>query len=56
MSLSDGLWKVWRDNPGFSQRYEGRVSPDRKTIVAHWEKSFDGVAWEHDFDITYTRP
>jgi len=55
MSLSDGLWKVWRDNPGFSQRYEGRVSPDRKTIVAHWEKSFDGVAWEHDFDITYTR-
>src|SRR5262245_19956996 len=20
MSLSDGLWKIWRDNPGFSQR------------------------------------
>ncbi len=53
MSFSEGLWRMRRDNPGFSQRFEGRVSPDRKTIVSHWEKSFDGTTWEHDFDITY---
>jgi hypothetical protein len=55
ISFSEGLWRLWRNNTGFSQRFEGRVSPDRKTIGSHWEKSFDGAIWEHDFDITYTR-
>ncbi len=55
MSLAEGIWRLWRDDPGFSQRFEGRVSPNRKTIVAHWEKSFDGESWEHDFDVTYRR-
>ena len=55
MSFSEGLWQMWRDNPGFSQRFEGRVSPDRRTITSRWEKSFDGATWEHDFDLTYTR-
>jgi hypothetical protein len=55
MSYSEGLWKLWRNSPGFSQRFEGRVGPDRNTITSHWEKSLDGATWEHDFDITYTR-
>ncbi len=55
MRLMDGTWQLWRNAPGFSQRFEGRVGPDRKTITSHWEKSFDGATWEHDFDITYTR-
>ena len=55
MSFSDGRWQLWRNSPGFSQRFEGRVSPDRKTITSHWEKSSDSATWEHDFDITYTR-
>jgi len=55
MSFSEGLWQLWRNAPGFSQRFEGRVSPDRKVIASHWEKSLDGATWEHDFDITYTR-
>ena len=55
MSLAEGIWRLWRDDPGFSQRFEGRVSPNRKTIVAHWEESFDGESWEHDFDVTYRR-
>jgi hypothetical protein len=56
MSFSEGLWRLWRTTPEFSQRFEGRVSPDGKTITSHWEKSFDGTTWEHDFDITYSRP
>lgn len=43
MSFSDELWKLWRNSSGFSQRFEGRVSPDRNSITSHWEKSFDGA-------------
>jgi hypothetical protein len=55
MSFSQGVWKMWRNAPGFHQRYEGTVSKDAKTITARWEKSGDGATWEHDFDVTYTR-
>ncbi len=55
MSLSDGVWKQWRTAPGFSQRFHGVLSDDRQTITTYWEKSSDGAAWEHDFDLTYTK-
>ena len=55
MSFSQGVWKMWRNAPGFCQRYEGTVSKDGKTITARWEKSVDGTTWEHDFDVTYTK-
>jgi len=55
MSLSQNTWKIWRNAPGFSQRFEGKLSEPGNTIMAHWEKSSDGSAWEHDFDLTYTR-
>lgn len=55
MSFSDGVWKMWRDAPGFCQRFEGKVSNDGNTITARWEKSSDGTKWEHDFDLTYTK-
>jgi len=55
MSLGNGEWKQWREAPGFSQRFTGRFSAASNTITARWEKSTDGVSWEHDFDLTYTR-
>ncbi len=55
MSLSDGVWKVWRDFPGFSQRFIGTFNDDCNMITARWEKSSDGSNWEHDFDLTYTK-
>lgn len=55
MSLRDNLWKLWRNTPDFSQRFEGRLSADGRTITARWEKSTDGVTWEHDFDLMYTK-
>jgi hypothetical protein len=54
MSLRDDIWKLWRDAPGFSQRFEGRFSDDGRTITGRWEKSTDGAQWEHDFDLIYT--
>src|SRR5262245_48270064 len=55
MSLNGDTWKLWRDFPGFSQRFIGTFSNDRTIITAHWETSSDGANWEHDFDITYTK-
>ena len=55
MSFSDGIWKMWRNSPGFSQRFEGNFSEDGNTITARWENSSDGSTWEHDFDVTYTK-
>ncbi len=55
MSLEGREWRQWRQAPGFSQRFSGTFSDDGNTITAKWEKSSDGVSWEHDFDLTYPR-
>jgi hypothetical protein len=55
MSLLDSTLKVWRQDPGFSQRFTGTFSEDSNTITSRWEKAIDGLNWEHDFDLTYTR-
>jgi hypothetical protein len=55
MTLSGGIWTLWRDFPGFSQRFHGTFSDDYNRITARWEKSSDGSNWEHDFNLTYTK-
>jgi len=55
MSFKGNLWKIWRNSPGFSKRFEGKISDSGKSIIAHWEKSIDGRDWERDFDMKYTK-
>jgi hypothetical protein len=55
MSFSKRVWKMWREAPGFWQRYERTVSKNGKIIPGLWKESADGSKWEHDFDVTYTR-
>lgn len=55
MSLRDRTWKMWRDAPGFSQRFTGKFSNNGNTIKVLGELSEDGVKWEHDFEQTYTK-
>jgi len=55
MSFGKGGWKIWRNSPKFSQRFEGKISTDKKTITAYWEQSVDGKNWTRDFDLKYTR-
>lgn len=55
MSFDDRVWKLWRDDPGFSQRFTGAFSEDGNTIRGAWEVFEDGSTWEHDFDLTYVR-
>lgn len=55
MTFEGGVWKMWRDAPGFDQRFTGTLSDDGRTIRAAWEKSLDNATWEHDFDLIYTK-
>ncbi len=55
MSVANGVWKMWRDAPGFNQRFIGKISGDGKAIAGQWEMSPDGTNWEVDFDLTYTK-
>lgn len=55
MSLDTGVWRLWREAPGFHQRFAGTFREDGQTITARWEMSEDGENWRIDFDLTYTR-
>ena len=55
MSVTDGVWKVWRDAPGFNQRYIGKISEDGRSITGRWEFSEDGKSWKVDFDLNYEK-
>ena len=55
MSLGEGVWKLWRDDPSFPPRFTGTFSADGRTITGRWEKSSDGASRELDFDGTFTR-
>jgi hypothetical protein len=56
MAFGDSELRIWRDDPGFSQRFTARVTGDGRSIEGHWEKRTSGGVWEHDFDVAYRRP
>ena len=54
--IEDRVWKMWRDDPEFTQRFTGTLSEDGNTISGQWEAlSSDGSTWEPDLQITYRR-
>jgi len=55
MTLTDGVWTVWRETPGFHQRYIGRFSADGTSITGGWESSQDGASWSPDFELDYRK-
>ena len=55
VTLRDNIWKWWRNAPGFFQRYEGTITNGGNTIITKGELSKDGVSWEKDLDLTFTR-
>jgi len=55
MTFAERSWRMWRDAPGFFQRFAGTLSKDGRSIRAAWQKSPDGSSWQHDFDLIYTR-
>ena len=55
VTLSNNTWNWWRNAPGFSQRFTGTIADNGRTIVGRGELSKDGVTWEGDLALTYTR-
>src|SRR2546421_3958863 len=55
MSVSEGVWTVWRDAPGFFQRFTGTFGPDKTIITGRWETSGGGAPGAHDLDPIYTK-
>ena len=55
MTLTPKTWIVRRTAPGFSQKFIGKVEATNRIIRRGWQKSFDGVHWEPDFDLIYTK-
>ena len=55
LSFNDGVWRLWRDEPGFSQRFAGTFDDDGNRIVGVWELSNDGLSWKRDLEVTFTR-
>lgn len=48
-------WTLERFDSDFSQRFEGVVDDERQHVRASWLISADGHAWDHDFDLHYSR-
>ncbi len=54
-TLSGNIMKLWRDAPGFSQRFTGTIADNGDTIQAVWELSEDDATWKRDMEVEYTR-
>jgi len=55
VSIDDEAWRIWRDAPGFSQRFTGTFADDGKTLVGCWHLCQDDIHWHDDLEITYRR-
>ena len=55
LEFGDGAWKMWRDAPDFSQRFEGSFEDGGDTISGLWKLSRDGSSWDDDLQITFRR-
>jgi hypothetical protein len=54
VSMDGGIWRVWRDHPGFSQRLSGVFEDGGRTIRMTSELQQDGP-WKPDLQATYRR-
>jgi hypothetical protein len=53
MTLDGKVWTMFRDAPGFVQRFTATIDGD--TIAGRWDRSPDGVDWSLDFELVYRR-
>jgi hypothetical protein len=46
---------LWRDAPGFSQRFSGTFADDSDLIDGRWQLCRDDIHWDDDLQISYWR-
>jgi hypothetical protein len=55
IAMDGDTLRMWRDEPGFSQRLEAELSDDGATLGGVWQLSRDDETWEDDLAIAFTR-
>jgi hypothetical protein len=53
VSFRDGELRMWREHPGFDQRFTATVEPDR--FVGQWELARTSGDWKQDLRVVYVR-
>lgn len=53
VALEDGVLRIWRDAPGFDQRYVATLSP--KTFEGVFQLARTPGDWQDDLKVTYRR-
>jgi hypothetical protein len=53
VSLEDGLLRIWRDAPGFDQRFSAALEPD--SFEGVWELARTPGDWQEDLKVSYRR-
>ena len=53
VSLDDGVLRMWREHPGFEQRFS--ATPGRDTFEGLWQLAETRGDWKDDLKVTYRR-
>jgi len=52
-SIEDGVWRVWRDQPGFEQRFVATIGRDE--FKGLFQLAESPGEWQDDMTVTYRR-
>jgi hypothetical protein len=53
VSLEDGVLRIWRDHPGFDQRFTATLGPD--AFEGQWQLARTPGQWQDDLKVLYRR-
>ena len=53
VSLDDGVLRMWRDHPGFDQRFSATLGSD--AFEGQWQLAETPDHWQDDLKVTYRR-
>jgi hypothetical protein len=53
VTFEDGVLRIWRDEPGFAQRFSATVSGEE--FVGTFELAREPGEWRHDMTVIYRR-
>lgn len=53
VSLEDGVLRMWRESPGFDQRFSATLGPD--AFVGRWQLANTPGDWHDDLNVSYRR-
>ena len=53
VSFDDGVLRIWRDDPGFAQRFS--AEPSGESFAGRWQLARTPGDWRDDVEVTYRR-